>query len=71
MGKGADGRHSIITERFFIKGIRSSIVAIRWPLWVSRAAKTMFFSASLAAWQFNIFTSIRLIGMSLLYNGFQ
>ena len=43
-------------------------MAILCPLWVSLAAKTMFFSASAIAWQFKIFTLIRLIGMSLLYN---
>ena len=51
--------------------IRSSIEAILCPCWVSLAAKTMFFSASATAWQFKIFTSICLIGMSLLYNRFQ
>lgn len=33
--------------------------------------KDHVFSASATAWQFKIFTSIRLIGMSLLYNRFQ
>ena len=47
------------------------IEAILCPCWVSLAAKTMFFSASATAWQFKIFTSICLIGMSLLYNRFQ
>ena len=67
----ADRCYGIIAERLFIKRLRSSIVLILCPRWVSLAANTMFFSASATAWQFKTFTSILLIGLSLLYNRFQ